>query len=43
MQSKTAVVEIDERGRCTIPVEVRKALGFDGEVVLTEVEVYYDE
>jgi len=40
MVSKTATVEIDEYGRCTIPVEIRKALDFDGEKVITEIEVY---
>jgi len=43
MQSKTAVVKISERGRCTIPEEVRKSLGFDGDEVYTEVTVHYDE
>jgi bifunctional DNA-binding transcriptional regulator/antitoxin component of YhaV-PrlF toxin-antitoxin module len=43
MSSKTATVEIDEQGRCTIPVEVRKALGFKDESVITEIEVRYDE
>lgn len=40
MDSKTTTVRIDEKGRCTIPVEVRESLGFDGSDVITEVEVY---
>jgi len=40
MVSKTTTVEIDEQGRCTIPIEVRKALDFDNEGVITEITVH---
>jgi len=43
MPSKTATVEVDEQGRCTIPVEVRKALGFNGRKEYVEVKVYVDD
>jgi bifunctional DNA-binding transcriptional regulator/antitoxin component of YhaV-PrlF toxin-antitoxin module len=43
MVSKTATVEIDEQGRCVIPVEVRRALDFDGERVFAEVTVKVEE
>jgi len=42
MVSKTTTVEIDEQGRCTIPVEVRKALGFNGDKEIVEITVHYD-
>jgi len=40
MVSKTTTVRIDEQGRCTIPVEVRKALDIDGEESYVEVTVH---
>ena len=42
MASKAATVEVDEKGRCTIPVEVRKALGFNGESQIVEIVVKDD-
>jgi len=42
MATKTATVEVDEQGRCTIPVEVREALGFNGEKEYVEITVDYD-
>lgn len=39
MVCRTTTVEIDEQGRCTIPVEVRKALDFNGEQVFAEVTI----
>jgi len=41
--SATTTVEVDEQGRCTIPVEVREALGFNGRKEYVEVEVFLDE
>jgi len=43
MPSKTTTVKIDEDGRCTIPVEVRESLGFNGEVVYPEITVHYND
>lgn len=42
MARKTATVEVNEQGRCTIPVEVRKALGFNGEEALVDLEIEYE-
>ena len=43
MPEKTTTVKVDENGRCTIPVEVREALGFNGEKAYPEITVKYDE
>ena len=43
MASKTATVKLDEQGRCTVPVSVRRALGIDGEETYVEITVTTDE
>jgi bifunctional DNA-binding transcriptional regulator/antitoxin component of YhaV-PrlF toxin-antitoxin module len=43
MAQKTATVELNENGRCTIPAEVRRALDIDGEKAIVEVTVTTDE
>lgn len=42
MASKTATVQVDQNGRCTIPVEVRRALEIEPEDYV-EIEVIVDE
>lgn len=42
MATKHATVRVNEQGRCTIPVEVRESLGFDGEEAMVELAVAYD-
>jgi bifunctional DNA-binding transcriptional regulator/antitoxin component of YhaV-PrlF toxin-antitoxin module len=43
MATKTATVKLDENGRCTVPVDVRRALGINGEETYVEIEVTADE
>ena len=42
MATRTATVKVTEQGRATIPVEVREALGFNGEEAIVEITVEYD-
>ena len=42
MATKSATVKVNEQGRCTIPVEVREALGFEGEETYVDLEVAYN-
>jgi bifunctional DNA-binding transcriptional regulator/antitoxin component of YhaV-PrlF toxin-antitoxin module len=43
MVERTTTVQVNEDGRCTIPVEVREALGFNGEETYVEITVEYNE
>lgn len=43
MAERTTTVQVNEDGRCTIPVEIREALGFNGSETLVEITVKYDD
>lgn len=43
MATATTTVEMDERGRVTIPQPTRQKLGIDGQERTVEVEVRVDE
>lgn len=43
MDERTTTVEVDERGRLTIPKPIRKALGIDGEQTTAEITIRVEE
>lgn len=43
MKERTTTLELDERGRVTIPQPTRKALGIDGREAIVEATIRYDE
>lgn len=40
---RTTTVDVNDRGRTTIPQPVRKELGFDGEEATVEITVRYQD